>query len=138
MVVMGAPDPNLGATSWAEISRALSRGGLVEITTAGRRTGLRRRIPIALHAIEGRLYISGMPRPRRRSWLANLEADPRLILHLVRGPRADLAATARIISDEAERRSILRHVAEAWGRRDLETMVRFSPLIEVIIDGPSN
>jgi hypothetical protein len=48
--------------------------------------------------------------------------------------KADLAATARVINDEAERREILPHVALAWGRSDLETMVRNSPLIEVTFD----
>jgi hypothetical protein len=48
--------------------------------------------------------------------------------------RADLAATARIISDEAERREVLPHIARAWKRDDLETMVGQSPLFEVTID----
>lgn len=122
------------------VRRALAQGGIIDITTTGRRTGLPRRIEIALHSIGGRLYISGMPRAdRKRSWLANLEADPRLVVHLKRGIVADLPAVARVITDEAERREVLRAVARAWGRTDLEAMVAHSPLIEVTIedDGPT-
>jgi hypothetical protein len=45
------------------------------------------------------------------------------------------AATARIITDEAERREVLPAIARAWKRDDLETMVVSSPLFEVTIDG---
>ncbi len=48
--------------------------------------------------------------------------------------RGQLAATARVITDEAERRAVLPHIARAWRRDDVETMVRYSPLIEVTID----
>ena len=117
-----------------EVRHALARGGLIEITTTGRKTGLPRRIPIVFHAIGERIYISGMPGRRRRSWLANLEADPRLTVHLLRGIRADVPTTARVIADAAERRSVLTHVARAWRRDDVETMVRYSPLVEVTLD----
>jgi hypothetical protein len=48
---------------------------------------------------------------------------------------ADLPATARVIDDEAERRRILTLVARVWRRDDLESMVAWSPLIEVAIPG---
>ena len=118
------------------VRRALAQGGIIDITTTGRQTGLPRRIEIVLHAIDGRMYISGMPRAdRKRAWLANLEADPRLVVHLKRGLVADLPAVARVITDESERREVLRAVARAWGRTDLEAMVAHSPLIEVTIEG---
>ena len=117
------------------IRRALMRGGVIDITTVGRRSGQPRRIEIVFHVIGGCIYISGMPNAnRRRSWLANLEANPRFTFHLKRGISADLPATARVISDEGERRSILAHVARAWNRHDLDTMVAYSPLIEVTIE----
>ena len=116
------------------IRHALSRGGVIDITTTGRRTGKSRRIEIVFHNIDGHLYISGMPSRRRRSWLANLDANPRFTFHLKGSVRADLPATARIITDESERRAILTHVARTWRRPDVETMVRYSPLIEVTID----
>ena len=122
------------------IRRALTKGNLVDITTTGRQTGQPRRIEIVSHALDGRTYISGMPSPRKRAWIANLEADPHLTFHLKgRGmagtPVADLPGTARIITDEQERREVFRKVIEtAWHQQDLETMVRFSPLIEVTFD----
>jgi deazaflavin-dependent oxidoreductase (nitroreductase family) len=115
------------------IDSALEQGGTIDITTTGRESGLARRLEIVFHNIGGRIYISGSPSRTRRSWLANLEADPHLTFHLKGRVRADLPATARIIGDEKERRQILPHIARAWGRRDLETMVRYSPLIEVTI-----
>ena len=117
------------------VSAALSRGGTIDITTTGRRTGRPRRIEIVFHRIDGRMWISGMPSPRKRSWVANLESDPHLTVHL-KGPIAvaDLPATARVVTDEPERRTILERVARAWHRPDLDRMVAQSPLIEVIVD----
>ena len=120
-----------------EIRRALAHGHVIDITTTGRRSGAPRRIEIVFHTIDGRLYISGTPSPRRRDWLANLAANPRFTFHLKWPVRADLAATARVIAEEGERRAVLPHIARAWGRDDLEAMVRDSPLIEVTIDGPA-
>ena len=118
-----------------QIRTALSRGGRIDITTTGRTSGRPRRIEIVFHRIDGRMWISGIPSSRRRSWLANLAADPRMIVHL-KGPIAvaDLPATARIVDDPTERRTILERVARAWGRTDLDRMVAQSPLIEVILD----
>jgi hypothetical protein len=48
---------------------------------------------------------------------------------------ADLPGRARIIDDEGERRRVLASVARNWKRKDLETMVRQSPLIEVGFEG---
>jgi hypothetical protein len=87
------------------------------------------------HNIDGRIYISGIPSPNRRAWLANLEAHPQFTVHLKGAVRADLPAKARVIDDEAERRQVLPAVARNWKRNDLETMVRQSPLIEVSFDG---
>jgi deazaflavin-dependent oxidoreductase (nitroreductase family) len=114
------------------IRKALSRGHTIDITTRGRRTGQPRRIEIVFHNFGGRLFISGMPSLRKRAWLANLEADPNFTFHL-KDPAApaDLPATARVITDEAERRAIMAQVAGVWGRRDVDTMVAFSPLVEV-------
>jgi deazaflavin-dependent oxidoreductase (nitroreductase family) len=109
--------------------------GICDITTTGRQSGQPRRIEIAYHVIDGRLYISGMPNPnKRRSWLANLESEPHFTFHIKEANAADLAATARIVTDEAERRTILQQVARNWRRDDVETMVAYSPLIEVTFD----
>jgi deazaflavin-dependent oxidoreductase (nitroreductase family) len=112
------------------ISRPLT---VVDITTTGRKSGKERRIEIVMHNIGGRLYLSGMPFPNRRSWLSNLASHPQFALHLKRGVRADLPATAREITDPAERRQVLEAVARNWKRTDIDTMVEQSPLVEVTI-----
>jgi deazaflavin-dependent oxidoreductase (nitroreductase family) len=125
---------NKATTLDPKISEALSRGGLIDITTTGRQTGNPRRIEIVFHNIEDRIYISGMP-GFPRGWLANLETNPGFTFHLKRPFTADLSATARVIKDEAERRKILTSVARNWKRNDVDVMVRQSPLIEVTLDG---
>ncbi|HSK52184.1 MAG TPA: nitroreductase family deazaflavin-dependent oxidoreductase, partial [Clostridia bacterium] len=118
-----------------EIRRALARGHTIDITTTGRRSGLPRRVEIVFHNIDGRLIITGSPRRRKRAWLLNLEADPRLTFHLKRATRADLPATARVITNEPERRAIAGWVvANAWPSMDVEPMVSFAPMIEVTIE----
>jgi deazaflavin-dependent oxidoreductase (nitroreductase family) len=112
--------------------RALSRGHVIDITTTGRQTGDPRRIEIVFFSLAGHLYISGMP-GRKRSWLANLEANPEFTFHLKGAVAADLAARARVIADPAERRPLLEQIARAWQRTDVDTMVDSSPLVEVEI-----
>jgi deazaflavin-dependent oxidoreductase (nitroreductase family) len=117
-----------------QVRQALSRPlTVVDITTTGRKSGQARRIEIVMHNIDGRLYISGQPSRSRRSWLANLDANPKFTLHVKRGARADLPATAREITDPTERRQMLEHVARNWKRTDVDTMVKYSPLIEVTV-----
>ena len=125
-------DPALDAA----IRRVLRHGHNIDITTTGRKTGLPRRIEITFHSFDGHLYISGMPSHRTRSWLSNLRANPAFTFHLKALLQADLPATAREITGEAERREVLAKVARVWNR-ELEPMVRFSPLVEVTIDGYS-
>ena len=120
------------------IRAALDRGGVIDITTTGRRSGQPRRIEIVLHNFGGRLVISGVPRrDRTRAWIHNLEADSRLTVHLKRGVVADLPATARVVTGEAERRELLVRVAQNWNRTDVDAMVAWSPLIELTIPGYS-
>src|ERR1700737_893424 len=111
------------------IDSALEPGNTINIPPTGRETGRPRRLEIVFHNIDGRIYISGVPSRKRRSWIANLDTNPAMTLHLKGKVRADLPATARIIDEETERREILPHIARNWGRKDLETMVRYSPLI---------
>jgi deazaflavin-dependent oxidoreductase (nitroreductase family) len=117
------------------IVAALASGNYIDITTTGRRSGQPRRLEIVIHRFAGRWYISGSPSPRKRAWIANLEADPRLIVHL-KGPgqTADLPATARVITAEPERRQVMPLIAAAWRRRDVELMIAASPLLEVVFD----
>ena len=116
--------------------RLLARGGLIDITTTGRKTGRPRRIEIVFHNIDGRIVISGMPRAdRKRAWIINLEKDPHMTVH-VKGPlAADLPATARVITDPAERQTVADWiVGHAWPRMNVEEMAAYSPMIEVTLD----
>ena len=114
------------------IRRALSRGHLIDITTTGKRTGLPRRVELVFHNIDGRVYISGLP--GRRSWYANLVANPNFTFHLKRVVQADLPAHARPITELTERRAIMAQVARNWDRNDLDVMMARSPLVEVVFD----
>ncbi len=117
------------------VRRALARGHLIDITTTGRRSHQARRIEITFHVIDGRIYISGMPRAdRKRGWLWNLEADPAITVHLKGAVQADLAGTARIITDDAERRAVADWIkANAWKDIDATAMVAHAPMIEVVL-----
>ena len=119
-----------------DVRDALERGRpLIDITTTGRRSGKPRRIEIVFHRINGRYYISGSPvAERKRAWLHNLEADPHLTFHLKGRVTADLPATARVITDDAERRALFVEIVKTWTNQDVETMTRYAPLIEVTID----
>jgi deazaflavin-dependent oxidoreductase (nitroreductase family) len=120
-----------------QIRYSLSRGHRIDITTTGRKTGEPRRIEIVFHNIDGRLIITGSPRAEhKRAWLLNLESDPHLTFHLKRGNAlADLPATARVITDDIERRAIADWVvANAWPGMDVEAMTAYSPMIEVTIE----
>jgi deazaflavin-dependent oxidoreductase (nitroreductase family) len=114
------------------VRRALSRGHLIDITTTGRRTGRARRIEVVFHNFGGHIYISGMP--GRRGWYANLVTNPRFTFHLKGPVKADLAATARAITDPAERQRVFADIARVWRNQNPEMMIRRSPLVEVTID----
>ena len=50
----------------AQIRDTLQGGGIIDITTTGRKSGRPHRIEIAFHSLNGKIYISGMP--GRRDW----------------------------------------------------------------------
>jgi deazaflavin-dependent oxidoreductase (nitroreductase family) len=104
---------------------------MVDITTNGRRSGEARRIEIWLVHVDGRFFITGTPGPR--DWLANLRAEPRLVLHLNHGVHAHLEANAVEVTDPALRRHVLSHPATAWyrGQVALEELVRGAPMVEL-------
>lgn len=120
------------------IEAALEHGHTIDITTTGRKTGEPRRIEIVFHNIDGRLVITGMPRSdRKRAWLYNLEADPNLTFHLKGSVTADLPATARVVTDPVERRTIAEWiVANAWRQQDVDAMTAWAPMIEVTVEDP--
>lgn len=114
------------------VERALSRGHTIDITTTGRRTGQARRIETVFHNIDGRIVLSGLP--GKRSWYANLLADPRFTFHLKGAVKADLTATARPIVEPTERRAVMARVAKNWQRTDLDVMMEHSPLVAVTFE----
>jgi deazaflavin-dependent oxidoreductase (nitroreductase family) len=120
----------------ARVHDALGHYQVIDLTTTGRRTGAARRIEIAMHNLGGRLLISGVPvRGRTRAWLLNVAANPAVTLHLRADPPIDIEGTARVVSDEAERRELLPRIARTWGRTDVESMVEHSPLMEITVPG---
>jgi deazaflavin-dependent oxidoreductase (nitroreductase family) len=113
-----------------EILSALERGGIIDITTTGRKSGQLHRIEIAFHNPNGKVYISGLP--GRRDWYANLVANPEFVFHLKRRVKADLRARARPIREASERRKLLTEITRSWGReRQLNRFLESSPLVEV-------
>jgi len=113
----------------------------VDITTTGRRSGEPRRIEIVFYRSGDSVYLSGIPAPRTRDWLANLAAHPRFTFHLKHGVVADLPAVAEVITDPADRRRVLagfvdefndRNGADSpWGVAVLDEWVEGSPLARV-------
>jgi deazaflavin-dependent oxidoreductase (nitroreductase family) len=109
----------------------------VDITTTGRRTGEPRRIEIWMVDVDGRFFITGTT--GRRDWLANLNADPHLVVHLKRRARVDLRAVATPVADAATRRTVLEHANSAWyrGEEPLDALVESAPMVEVTFDVPA-
>jgi hypothetical protein len=113
----------------------------IDITTTGRRTGEPRRIEIVFYWFEDSIYLSGIPAPRTRHWLANLAAEPHFTFHLKHGVVADLPAVATVITDPAERRRVLATFVDQFNERNgpdsgwpnavLEEWVEGSPLAKV-------
>lgn len=113
----------------------------IDITTTGRRSGKPRRIEIVFYRYADETYLSGIPGPRTRDWLANLGAHPEFTFHLKNGVTADLPATATVITDPAERRRVLTVFVEEFNRRQgpdspwptavLQEWVEGSPLARV-------
>lgn len=122
-----------------EAASALAADQVIDITTTGRQTGQPRRIEIWFHRVDGRYYITGTP-GRPRSWYANLLAQPKFTFHLKQSAAADLPATARPVTDPAEREKILGSIlaslaglTSATGQEP-DAWVAGSPLVEVTFD----
>jgi len=113
----------------------------IDITTTGRRSGEPRRIEIVFYRLGGDIYLSGIPGPKTRDWLANLAAQPKFTFHLKHRAVADLPTTAAVIADQAERRRVLAVLVEQFNRRRgpdspwpeavLDDWVERSPLAKV-------
>jgi len=137
---MRSPDAVRNALALTPASTAWER--TVDITTIGRRSGRPHRIETWLYRAGDRNYLSGMPGPR--SWLANLSVEPRFTLHLKHGIEADLDATARIVTDEDERRRVFTELVADLNQpgnparirqpTTVEAWMAGSPLVEIRFD----
>ena len=113
----------------------------IDITTTGRRSGRPRRIEIVFYRFEDAVYLSGVPAPQRRDWLANLAAEPHLTFHLKNDVVADLPAVATVITDPAERGRVLADFVgqfndrngpdSPWPTAVFDEWVKHSPLAKI-------
>jgi len=111
-----------------ELARDLASLRTIDLTTFGRRTNLPRRVEIWWFHVDGKFVISGTP--GRRDWLANVRANPEVIVH---AGKHDLEATAVEIDEPAFRLSFFTHPETRWysSQAELERLVATSPMIEV-------
>ncbi|MFI7586158.1 nitroreductase/quinone reductase family protein [Spongisporangium articulatum] len=116
----------------------------IDITTTGAKTGRARRIEIWFYRVDGEIYLT--TQPARRSWYANLLANPAFTIHLKHGVRADLPATAEPLLDPDERRRVFTAVVadlnhprhRAYLAQPVEPVgdwMQGSPLMHVTIAG---
>lgn len=110
----------------------LSSQQTIQITTTGRRTGRPRRVEIWWFLVDGRLVITGTP--GRRDWLANLNADPRLTIHL---RDRDIAARATPVGDPVFRRRVFTRPQTSWysSQAELDHLVVTAPMVEIHLNG---
>jgi deazaflavin-dependent oxidoreductase (nitroreductase family) len=113
---------------------ALQHSQIIDLTTIGRRSGQPRKIEIFLHVDDGVLFITGIPQAdRTRDWIHNIAADQHVVVHLKQSLVADVPATARVVTDPAERRPLIEAAARRWDRTDVDEMVAHSPLIVLTV-----
>lgn len=121
------------------IAHALETDNLVDIVTTGRKSGEPRRLEIWFHTIDGRIIITGTPRPR--DWLANLRANPEMLFCFKVSTNLELPARVVEITSKADRHDILTRPETAWYREQgftVEELVSNAPMIEVLLKGPSS
>lgn len=113
----------------------MDRGGIADITTTGRNTGLPRRIEIYFHQFDGDYYLTGRP-GRQRDWEANIVANPEFTLHLKRGVEADIPVRGETEPDPEIRGRVLRRaLIESWSSppegvdKSLHEWVENSPFV---------
>ena len=100
----------------------------IDLTTYGRRTGTARRIEIWWFRVGDRFVITGTP--GRRDWLANVKADPHVIVHV---DGLDIEASASVVADAGFRREVFTQPNTRWytTQTQLDRLVATAPMIEI-------
>jgi len=100
----------------------------IDLTTVGRRSGQPRRVEIWWFHVDERFIITGSP--GRRDWLANIRANPNVIIHI---DGQDLAATAREVFDTGFRRRVFTRPETSWYKTQaqLDLLVETAPMVEI-------
>ena len=117
------------------VKEAMDRGGIADITTTGRKSGLPRRIEIYFHQFDGEYFLTGRP-GRKRDWQANIEATPEFTLHLKGIVSEDVQVVGEPEPNPDERARVIRRaLIESWNsppegvERSLPTWVETAPFI---------
>lgn len=115
----------------AEELNRIAASRTIELTTIGRKSGEPRRIEIWWFRVNERFIITGTP--GRRGWLANVIANPSIVIH---ANGSDIEATAKVIEDPDLRREVFTHPDTSWysTQAERERLVAKSPMIEVSFD----
>ena len=114
------------------IRSALAVDELIDITTIGRNSGKPRRIEIWFHYLNETIYLAS--RPAKRSWNANLLANPNFTFHFKQSLQKDVNALATPVTNPTTKRNVfaqMREVELRMAHIDLEVWVAESPLIQV-------
>jgi len=107
----------------------LAQTRTIELTTWGRRSGRPARIEIWWFHVDSRFIITGSP--GRRDWFANVNADPRLIIH---ANGRDYPGAAKVIIDKTFRTTVFTDPDIGWYRTqaELDLLVDSAPMIEIL------
>ena len=130
------------------VLRSLLTERTVDIVTTGRRSGQARTTEIWTTVVDGRVHILGTPnavgadgRRHRRDGLANLIADPALVLLLKTSVQVDLPGVAIPVVDEDERRRLFSAPEASWYRdaaASLDDLVAHGPAVAIRFTGPAS
>lgn len=103
----------------------------IDLTTIGARSGRPSRIEIWAWWFEERYIITGTP--GRRDWMANVRANPHVIVH-ARGH--DITGRAAVVTDEDFRLRFFTHGETRWysTQSELDRLVTRAPMIEIRFD----
>lgn len=87
-----------------------ARDRTIDITTIGARTGRARRIEVWFYRVDDQVYLSTTP--ARRSWYANILAQPQFTFHLKHTVRADLSAIGTPVRDHQLRSHVFQNIID--------------------------